>query len=110
MLWVIMRHLAIDEYRSARYRRTVSLDADSPGFLNMLSIPENPGEKIENKMRLEAALRGLSRPLAQGVRAYLVSDTYAEAAQRLGIKVGTFRSRLSRAREKIKRQDPLRCK
>jgi len=75
------------------------------------SIPDFADDavgRLENARRLEivqAALVILSRPEREVVALCWWSElSYPDAAKALGIPVGTVRSRLSRARKKLRRE------
>ena len=111
----ILLNLFISQYRQQRHRvQTVSLE----GLLEELELTEegtdllldeNPSPEtllLENMMdeEVERALQQLPEPFRQVVILCDVEGlSYEEAAQALGIPIGTVRSRLSRARETLRR-------
>lgn len=87
-LYTVARHIVIDEWRTARFRREVVTDA----------IPErsssDEAEAVVNRQLVIDALRRLSEEhRAVLVECYLRGASVAEAAQRLGIAPGTVKSR-----------------
>lgn len=114
-LMKILRNLFISHYRHQRRTvATVSLE----GLLEDLELAEesfdllfdeavSPEEVIMARMmdeEVESAMRKLPEPFREVVLLCDVEGlSYAETAQVLGIPIGTVRSRLSRAREMLRR-------
>jgi len=106
-LLTILRNLYINTYRArVRAPRSVSLDAlENPDPY----VPTEPSPERQIITRLEADALALAvAKLPDEYRETLVlSDmqglTYAEIGQRLNLPVGTVRSRLSRARSRVRR-------
>ena len=106
-LLTILRNLFINSYRSrSRVPRQVSLDAlQHPDPVG----PADPGpeRQIFSKLENEALERAVAA-LPRGYREVLVlSDmlgrTYQEISEELGLPIGTVRSRLFRARGRVRR-------
>lgn len=107
-LFKIIKNASIDEYRSASYRRNSSLDAieDEEEWRNFPSGQETPEESMEKLEREQAIHRALNR-LEEPFRTVLIlvdiqGFDYEAAAHVAGIPVGTAKSRLSRARVKLR--------
>jgi RNA polymerase sigma-70 factor, ECF subfamily len=106
-LLTILRNLFINGYRTkARAPRSVSIDAlENPDPI----LPIEPGPERQVFTRLETeALRHAVQNLPEEYRTVLIlSDmhgmTYQEIGEQLNIPVGTVRSRLSRARYRVRR-------
>ncbi len=106
-LLAILRNLFINHYRSRkRAPNNLALDAlENPDPF----LPAVPGPERAVFSRLEGdAIRGAVSRLPEDYRRVLLcSDvhgmTYQEISQQLGLPVGTVRSRLSRARSRIRR-------
>lgn len=98
-LLTITHNLFIDGWRRDRSRRTTALDIDGPTFW---SEPDQ-----DHVVDLRATLRAFEHlPQDQRTVLHLVvveGASYAEAADMLAIPVGTVMSRLSRARETLRR-------
>jgi RNA polymerase sigma factor (sigma-70 family) len=100
-LFTIMHNLFISRLRHAKVRgRVETMDA-----IDEAAIGQRPAQ--EGHMRGKELLRALSE-LPEEQRAVLllvaVEDfSYADAARVTGVPVGTVMSRLSRAREKLRR-------
>jgi RNA polymerase sigma-70 factor (ECF subfamily) len=107
-LFKIIKNASIDEFRSASYRRNSSLDAieDEEEWRYLPGDQETPEESIE-KMEREQAIHNALNHLEEPFRTILIlvdiqGFDYEEAAQIAGIPVGTAKSRLSRARIKLR--------
>jgi RNA polymerase sigma-70 factor (ECF subfamily) len=98
-LYGIMRNLWVDEMRHRRVRRHDDIDAASS------VIGEDGQATADGRITLDAVRRVMSQ-LPTDHRAVLMlvcvdGLTYKEAAEVLGIPVGTIMSRLSRARHDL---------
>lgn len=109
-LFTIAANRARDELRRGVRRPTTSLDAarDDPDRADIdppdrEAGPEGAAEQAELREALEAALRELPADWREVV---VLSDIhgmdYAEIAQATGVAVGTVKSRLSRARARLR--------
>jgi RNA polymerase sigma-70 factor (ECF subfamily) len=88
-LFTVARHLAVDEYRSARHRREVVADV-----LPEVAVADRTDAVFES-MEIVAALRGISAEHREViVKAYYGRLTIGELAADLGIPAGTVKSRL----------------
>ncbi|HVK03262.1 MAG TPA: sigma-70 family RNA polymerase sigma factor [Armatimonadaceae bacterium] len=106
-LLTILRNLFINSYRSrARAPQSISLDALENPDPVMPSLP-GPERQVLSKMENEALASAISRLPADYREVLVLSDvrglTYQEISDRMGIPVGTVRSRLSRARNRVRR-------
>lgn len=109
-LFSIMHNLHVDGVRRPRLP-TVTMDEDTPE----VPVAATQGERLA-VLDLQAALDLL--PIEQKEVLLLVAledMAYADAAQALGIPIGTVMSRLSRGRERLRglmegRAEPVRLK
>ena len=106
-LLTILRNLFINGYRAkSRAPRSVSLDSlENPDPI--VPIEPSPERQVFSRMENEALTRAVAN-LPEEYRVVLIlSDirgmTYQEISERLSIPVGTVRSRLSRARYRVRR-------
>jgi RNA polymerase sigma-70 factor (ECF subfamily) len=106
-LLTILRNLFINSYRTrVRAPRSVSLDAlENPDPI----VPTQPGpeRQVFSRMENEALSRAVAN-LPEDYREVLVlSDmkgmSYQEISDQLEVPIGTVRSRLSRARNRVRR-------
>lgn len=111
----IVKNASFDELRRARRRRFFSLDALDDGDETTpewsISPAQQPEPALERKER-QAALFSALRGLKTGYRAAVVlvdlqGLDYADAAQVLGVPLGTLKSRVARARRQLTAQPAL---
>ena len=110
-LYTIATRLAIDALRHAARRPAVSLDAEhgDDATLKQLTAgetlsPEEQAEQHEQRRWLETSLGELPQRLRDALQlVYLNGLTYHEAARRLGIPLGTLKSRLHESLVKLNR-------
>lgn len=106
-LLTILRNLFINTYRSrVRAPRSVSLDAlENPDPI----VPTEPGPEraVFSRLENEAVTRAVAALPAEYREVLVLSDirglSYQEISEQLGVPVGTVRSRLSRARNRVRR-------
>lgn len=96
-LLTVMHNLYANQWQQAARHRTVELDETQDPC-------HDPIPKLALQLDLERALALLS-PQAREVLLLIGMEqfSYGEAAQMLGVPVGTVMSRLSRAREQLRR-------
>jgi RNA polymerase sigma-70 factor, ECF subfamily len=110
----IVTNLCVDELRRLKRRPTVPLmpadqdgeEIDSPSWIADPKM--NVEETVEN-IELDSTLRRLVEELPLEYRTVLVmvdilEFDYAEAAQSMGIPIGTLKSRLVRARLRLRKR------
>jgi RNA polymerase sigma-70 factor (ECF subfamily) len=94
-LLTLMHNVFVNQVRIAANESGLEPSADEPGH--------EPFARTAERLDLQAALAQLSPGLREVILLVCIEEcTYAEAAQLLGIPVGTVMSRLSRAREKLR--------
>jgi RNA polymerase sigma-70 factor (ECF subfamily) len=104
----IARNLCYDQLRSQKRRPVSSLDEalEQPGFVPPTSGEPSPEEQALTG-ELGAAINGVIQTLPPDQRIALVmidvqGASYEEAAHSSDVSVGTIKSRLSRARAKVR--------
>ena len=106
-LLTILRNLFINSYRTrVRQPRSVSLDAmENPDPL-MPALP-GPERFVFGRMENEALFRAIGKLPADYREVLILSDmrgmSYQEISDLLHVPIGTVRSRLSRARNRVRR-------
>lgn len=106
-LLTILRNLFINGYRTrVRMPRAVSLDAlDNPDPI----VPVEPGpeRQVFSRLEHEALTRAVANLPTDYREVLVLSDirglSYQEISEHLGVPIGTVRSRLSRARGRVRR-------
>lgn len=110
-LYTIATRLAIDVLRHAARRPAVSLDAEhgDDATLKLLAAgqsesPEEQAERQEQRQWLRDAITKLPQRLHDALQlVYFNGLTYDDAARRLGIPLGTLKSRLHESLVKLNR-------
>jgi RNA polymerase sigma-70 factor (ECF subfamily) len=100
-LATIARRAAIDLLRAEQRRPASPLDAADDGDAALTTLPPN-AEQIEAVWAVRAAIESLEPSDRELVRLqYLERLTHTEIAERLGIPIGTVKSRTHRAHRKL---------
>jgi RNA polymerase sigma factor (sigma-70 family) len=96
-LWTVVRNVAIDHHRRATRRPWHSLeDQDHPATT---SDPSDVTIRVEDAGAVRAAIDRLPDEYRSAILLRFDSDlSYEEMATKLGVPIGTVRSRLSRGR------------
>lgn len=111
-LYTIGRNLALNEIRNRQRRPgAVSALTSDPEQDDLLGQRESEGpapEEAAHQADLQALVRSAIATLPEPYRAVVIlcdleERPYAEAAEILGVPIGTIRSRLSRARAQLER-------
>jgi RNA polymerase sigma-70 factor, ECF subfamily len=105
-LMTMLRNAHIDRHRAAARRQTFALhEADEPEDARAAVRPDQAAEHRE----VLEAVHGLESPFRETVVAVdVLGLAYREAAESLGVPVGTVMSRLARGRERVIRTlEPL---
>lgn len=121
-LYRIATNLALNEIRNSKHRPRLSLSRSSSGRDEgddqpVVQVAEpGPGpDAVAEKRDLGRVVGELIQEIPEKYRVVLVlcdleAMTYVEAAQTLGVKVGTIRSRLFRARSHFQRRAEQRLR
>jgi RNA polymerase sigma-70 factor, ECF subfamily len=98
-LFTIMHNVYVNQLRSRTAHPLVPLDEDD------INLPERPTQTDLLEIRdLDVALRKLSDEQREVLLLIALEQlSYEEAAKALGIPIGTVMSRLSRARDRLRR-------
>ena len=111
-LYRLTSNACLDFLRAQKRRPTVSLTAeDDDGDRVQLDIPdpapdpEQAALAAEDRELLKAALDAIDDEAREIITLRVIDDlSYEQIAEVLGVKEGTVKSRLSRAREKLKKK------
>lgn len=110
-LYRLASNLCIDFLRSQKRRRTVPLVFEEDGEEKQYDLPDPHPEPeavvlaAEEQRVLEQALNELEPEYRQIITMRVIDDlSYTQIAQILGVKEGTVKSRLSRARERLRKK------
>jgi RNA polymerase sigma-70 factor, ECF subfamily len=96
----VARNIAIDQFRAKKVRPIEVAESNAV----TIGVPD-PSEDVLRAVYIRAALARLSEAHRAVLReCYFNGSTIAEAAQTLGIPVGTVKSRLSSALSNLRRQ------
>jgi RNA polymerase sigma-70 factor (ECF subfamily) len=100
-LATIARRAAIDVIRREQRRPAGALDNADPSDSSLVALPPS-AEEIERVWSVRAAIESLDDDEREIVRLqHLEGHTHAEIADRLGIAVGTVKSRSHRAHRRL---------
>jgi RNA polymerase sigma factor (sigma-70 family) len=100
-LATIARRAAIDVLRREQRRPAEALEDADPGDSNLVSLPPS-AEQIEAVWAVRSAIDSLGEPDREIVRlAHLEGRSQEEISERLGMPVGTVKSRTHRAMRKL---------
>jgi RNA polymerase sigma-70 factor (ECF subfamily) len=102
-LATIARRAAIDLHRREARRSAAPLDSVTPEHPALVSLPTNI-ETVNDVWEVRQAVSALPAEDQQVVRLqHFEGQTHAEIAQRLGVPVGTVKSRSHRAHKRLAR-------
>jgi RNA polymerase sigma-70 factor (ECF subfamily) len=102
-LYTILRNTYINHLRSAYYKNTVNgNDAYDPVALASISEQERPDSLLDRK-ELKDQIRQLPPNYARPLRLYISGYSYKEIARMTKSPIGTVKSRIHLAKEKLKK-------
>lgn len=101
--WLFMsaRNRCISELRKNRNRSNIPIE-EADGLVNRGISPEDAAIDSERLQAIQASLEQLSEPFKSTVLQSLRGDSLEELARTSEVSVGTVKSRLFRARQKLK--------
>ncbi len=99
-LFITARNRCISELRK-KNRSTIPID-QATDLKAQGKTPEQAASEEERLLALQAALEKLAEPYKSTIQQSIQGDTPEEIANCHGISTGTVKSRLSRAREKLR--------
>jgi len=111
--WIyrICQNLIVDFYRKERKTKTVSLSATDeygePQIKELQDFAPDPSEELiraEKIEKIRKAIGALPEELREIITLRDLNNTsYARISEMLGLEIGTVKSRLNRARDKLKK-------
>ena len=103
-LYRLASNLCLDFLRSKKRHAVLSL-SEEDGELDISDLRFSPESELERAELRDALSRGLERLPAAARQIIVMRDvsglSYAEIAEILGLELGTVKSRIARAREKL---------
>jgi RNA polymerase sigma factor (sigma-70 family) len=100
-LVTIARRVAIDVHRREARRATVPLEAVAPDEPALVSLPPNV-DRVSDAWEVRRAVDALPAEEREVVRLqHLEGHTHVEIAERLGVPIGTVKSRSHRAHQRL---------
>ncbi|MCF8225947.1 MAG: sigma-70 family RNA polymerase sigma factor [Bacteroidales bacterium] len=103
-LYTILRNTHINNLRSGHYRNIVLNRTDNDIQVSNAVLPsnENP-DRIFDRKELKDMIRSLPASCAKPLKLFLAGYAYKEIARMTGVPIGTVKSRIHIAKEKLKR-------
>lgn len=111
-LYRLTSNACVDFLRAQKRRRTVSLTTEDDGgnevqleITDPAPNPEQAALAAEQRQLLADAMNALDKESCEIITLRVINElSYGRIAKVLGVKEGTVKSRLSRAREKLKKK------
>lgn len=102
-LYTILRNTHINNLRSGHHRNIQSNRTDQEMLLSNAVMPsyENP-DRIFDRKELSEKIRCLPSAYAKPLKLYLAGYAYKEIAHMTDVPIGTIKSRIHLAKEKLK--------
>lgn len=108
-VYAIAHNLAVDHIRKPFHHREICLDIDSDqGVQTFRDLTPSPERVVSTRYDLPVLLKCVSSTTRDMLVRHADGDSLDLLAKEHGVPVGTVKSRLYRAREKILRQHPSR--
>lgn len=104
-LYTILRNTYINSLRSGHHRNIKMNKADHDVQISSAMIPafENP-DRIFDRKELMEQIRNLPATYAKPLKLFLAGYSYKEIAKMTDVPIGTIKSRIHLAKEKLKNQ------
>lgn len=109
-LYTILRNTHINNLRSGHHRHIKMNKADQEVQISNAILPEfeNPDRIFERK-ELQDRIRSLPSAYARPLKLYLAGYAYKEIAKMTDVPIGTVKSRIHLAKEKLKKAYGASC-
>lgn len=103
-LYTILKNTHINNLRSGHYRNIVTNRSDQDAHVTLATLPEyeNPDRVYERK-ELNEKIKCLPAVYAQPLKLFLAGYAYKEIARMMDVPIGTVKSRIHLAKEKLKK-------
>lgn len=103
-IFTIMRNIFINGYKRKKLQMALLETAKTEGALNYNRISENNISTEMNAEEIRKAIAGLTKEYKQPFQMYLDGFHYEEIAAEMNIPIGTVKSRIFHARQKLSQQ------
>jgi RNA polymerase sigma-70 factor (ECF subfamily) len=103
-LYTILKNTHINNLRSGHYRNIVTNRSDQEVQVAMATLPEyEHPDRIFERKELNERIRCLPPVYAKPLKLFLAGYAYKEIAHMTGVPIGTIKSRIHLAKEKLKK-------
>lgn len=104
-LFTIMRNIFINNYRRNQKRNTITDTSENQYLLNSTkSYEKNGSERSFLAQDIEKAMAGVSKDFTEPFMMYYTGYHYQEIADKLGLPLGTVKSRIFFARKELQQK------
>ncbi|MEX0986049.1 MAG: sigma-70 family RNA polymerase sigma factor [Bacteroidales bacterium] len=103
-LYTILRNTHINNLRSSHFRNITMNKADQDYLVSSATLPEvEHPDRIFERKELNTKIRCLPAVYAKPLKLFLAGYAYKEISHMTGVPIGTIKSRIHIAKEKLKK-------